>query len=432
MITRAPTGIPEPRPDITKAEDDYVKQIKSSGLPDITALQITDGAERFPRRPGYGTKGKPVKLWANYFELIPPTDLQLYRYSIKVTEKKQDVVGKKLNQVFRLLLDMPPFAAHRRDIVTDFKAQIISRVEFDDDAIEAAPKQIQYRAEGEDEPRINAPYYNIAYQPAGSVTVSDLTDYLTSTNPRAVFDKQPILQALNIFLGHYTKSSPSYATMGSRSFAVNPPDSDFSDLGAGLRAIRGFFASVRVATARILVNVNVSHAPFYDPVPLDQSIKVFGPAHRFNKVDLQKFLRTIRIRTNHLKPKVNKAGHEVPRVKTIFALATRNDGRGTDGVSHPPQVSEFGAGPKDVKFWVDDGPAESASAASPAPGTGKSGGKKGKAKSQASAGGSDRSGAPSSGSGGGRYVSVADHFMNSKPLYRAYLLQVCSYYQITE
>ena len=395
-----------------------MKQIKSSGLPDISTLQISDGVEIFPRRPAFGTQGKAVKLWANYFELVPPPDLLLHRYAVKVTEKAAgnkkptDVVGKKLNQAFRLILELPPFRDHRKDVVTDFKAQLMSRVEFDAEDLRALPGQIQYRAEGEDDARINAPYFNIAVVPAGSLTVSELTDYLTSTNPRAVFDKQPILQALNIFLGHYTKASPAYAAIGSsKSFAVNPPSA--ADLGAGLRAIRGFFSSVRVATSRILVNVQVSHAPFYNPLPLDQSIQAFGAAHGPNKIKLQGFLKRVRVIATHIKPKTNKAGKAVPRVKTIFALATKNDGRASDSVDPPPEVSEFGAGPTNVKFWLSEGPKEPSSTAPSAPAVGKSSGKKGKGKAESSAGGSGRSGPPAGGSGG-RFISVAEHFMNSK------------------
>lgn len=354
-------------------------------------------------------------MWANYFELISPPDLLLYRYSVQITArasgkgKSRELTGKKLNQAFRLILDLPPFEHHRKDICTDFKAQLISRFEFDEDALRTVPDQIQYRAEGEDEAQIDAPYYNVAVVPTGTVTISELTDYLTSTNPRATFDKQPVLQALNIFLGHYTKASPAYATIGSgRSFAVDPDNDVFADLGAGLRAIRGFFSSVRVATARILVNVNVSHAPFYDPLPLHLSMEAFAAAYGPNKIKLQSFLKKVRVTPTHLKPRKNKAGREIQKVKTIFALATRNDGRGPEsGGSVPSQVSDFGAGPKDVKFWLSNAPAEGS--APSAPGACKSG-KKGKGKPPV--GGSGRGGPPSGDSG--RYISVADHFLNSR------------------
>lgn len=404
MPSSAPSGVPKPSAAITKAEDDYLKQIKSPGPPDISTLEITDGAERFPRRPAYGTKGKPVTLWANYFEFIPPPDLLLYRYSVEV--KDQDPTKtpgrKRLEQLFRLILQSPPFRDHRKDVVTDFSAQIVSRVKFSTEDLQLVPGQIQYRAEDEDEALIHARYYIITIVPTGTLTVSELTDYLTSTDPRAAFDKQPILQALNIFLNHYVKASGAYATIGgSRSFPTNPSRDDTRDLGAGLKAIRGFFASVRVATSRILVNVNVSNAAFIAPLPVPDSMSAFSRAYGTNRIKLQEFLKGVRVVLTHIPAKKNKAGKMVPRVKTIFALATRNDGRDGDDPEHPAKVKAFGAGPKDVEFWLSDTPP--------------TGGKKGKgtAKGEASTGGSGPK-APASGGSGGRYISVAAHFLKSK------------------
>ena len=52
--------------------------------------------------------------------------------------------------------------------------------------------------------------------------------------------------------------------------------------------LRGFFSSVRVATSRILVSVNVSHGAIYDAIPLDQLIRKYDMG---NRVRLQSFLR---------------------------------------------------------------------------------------------------------------------------------------------
>ena len=60
------------------------------------------------------------------------------------------------------------------------------------------------------------PFYRLRVEETGTLTVSGLTDHLTSTNVNMAFaDKLPVLQALNIYLGHYAKSSPTIATVGS-------------------------------------------------------------------------------------------------------------------------------------------------------------------------------------------------------------------------
>lgn len=48
----------------------------------------------------------------------------------------------------------------------------------------------------------------------------------------------------------------------------------------------------------------------------------------------------------HLAEKKSKAGESIPRVKTIYGLASKDDGHGLD---HPPLVRSFGAGPKDCR-----------------------------------------------------------------------------------
>ena len=329
--------------------------------------------------------------------MIPSPNLLLYRYNVDV---QPAAAGKKLNQIIRLVLELPEYREFRNDIVTDFKSTLVSRRRLSPDTAGTA---IQYRAEREDEPRDKAPTYRIRVEETGTLTVAELTDHLTSTNVNTAYaDKLPILQALNIFLGHYAKSSPTISTVGSSksfSLAQNSPS---RDLGAGLTALRGFFSSVRVATCRILVNVNVSHGAFYDPVPLEQLINRYGSAHAFNRVKLQAFLKRVRVRVTHLGEKKNKAGESIARVKTIFGLANQNDGH---GLPHPPRVSKFGAGPKEVEFFLNDSGAPSSSSTSQAAATPGSK-KKGKGKK----GGESSQGPGQDVAEGGRYISVYDFF----------------------
>ncbi|KAL8825581.1 MAG: hypothetical protein Q9191_004327 [Dirinaria sp. TL-2023a] len=410
QIYKHESQIARPSKEVTQAEDKYAQAIKGAGLPDISKLKISEGHVEFPPRPGYGTRGTEVVLLANYFELTPRRDLQLYRYELKVTEGKKEtrVAGKKLKRVFELLLEMDPLRSHRSDIVTDFKAFLISRVKLSSEQLELLPTEIQYRPEGEDEARKHDPKYGITVTAAGSVAVSDLINHLTSTDPEATFDKQPILQALNIFLGHYAKKSPDHTTVGAnRSFSRVPQPQDSADLGKGLRAIRGFFSSVRVATARILVNVNISHAAFYDPLPLPVAMDRFGLVNKFK---LQAFLKRVRVRLNHLPSKTNKDGSPIPRIKTIYGLANKSDGKDDE---HPPRVPTFGAGPKEVQFWLSEPSPESSASkpfASGAPASGKASGKKGKSKEASKS----SSGTPSTGGGNGKYISVYDYFEKSR------------------
>lgn len=358
---------------MTKTEDALIAPVKSV---DLSTLGLQD---LLPRRPAYGTKGAEVTLWANYVSLTASSKLVLYRYEMSVTPA---TTGNKLTQVVRLLLEAPELAEYKHGLVSDFRKTILSRQKFSDRTI-----NIAYRSIGQDEPKEDGVQFQVKLQLTNTLATSELIEYLTSTNPSAQYDeKLPLIQALNIFLKHYAKSGDNLVSMGSaesgssKTFAIGEL-SDTWDLGNCLTAIRGFFASVRAATARVLVNINVSQAAFFQEGPLDQFILRLGTLGGLPK--LHTFIKGIRIRVTHLPDKLNRRGKPVSRVKTIWSLATKNDGQ---GLKNPSRVKAFGAGPKDVQFWLKGDLKD----------TKKQGGKGAKAQ-------------------GGQYISVYDFFAKREP-----------------
>jgi hypothetical protein len=88
-----------------------------------------------------------------------------------------------------------------------------------------------------------------------------------------------------------------------------------------------------------------------------------------NRLTLQKKMKLVRVQIIHIPAKKSKSNRDIPRVKTILGLAHPQDGQGD---AHPPQVNGFGAGPKDVKFWVSAVPPPAPSAGAQPAGKGKS------------------------------------------------------------
>lgn len=374
----------------------------------------------FPVRPGYGTRGAAVVLWANYVVLTAAPALVLYRYDVAVTPP---VTGRKLVQVVRLLLETAALAPHRVGLVTDYKATLLSRTALPaavtDEAIAVA-----YRAEGEDAPLPQAEgaaessqssraatTYNVTLQPTNTLSAAPLLEFLTSTDASSMYnDLQPMLQALNIVLNHQAKALPSAASASTSALVSIGSNKTFDlrarsqPLGGGLAALRGFYASVRAASARLLVNVNVSHAAFYEASSLAYTMAEVLRRHGPRR--LEAFVARLRIRTTHLPERRNRRGEVLVRTKTVLGLARVDDGH---GLQHPPRVSSFAAGPRQVSFRMDaplgsgSGSAGSASATAAAKGKGKMG-KTGKAV---------RSG-PARAS---VYISVYDFFVQSKGVF---------------
>ncbi|KAL8792281.1 MAG: hypothetical protein Q9195_005160 [Heterodermia aff. obscurata] len=369
---------------VTKIENESAIRIKQ-------ATKKTLSGE-FPLRPGFGIMGREVLLWTNYFKLVSDGDLVLYRYSIEISpgEAGRVPVGKKVKRIVQLLLE-EHFQPRRSDIATDFKSNLISRNDLE---IEEESYQVTYRADDEDEAAPNARQYRVRLQSTGLLTVSELMSYLTSSQADLMFgSKEQIIQALNIVVGHWPKAASTITTVAAnRHFDLNAGPQDRMSLGAGLQAIRGFFVSVRAATARILVNVQVKNMAFYDEGPLDKIMHVYMQQNGPNKFVLAKFLNKLSIDVTHI-TRTNRSGRRVPRIKAIQGLATRDDGQ---NLAHPPKVPQYGAGAKEVQFFFDEaGEGASNKPKSPV------GGKKGKKASKAGP-------EPLSQSG---YISVYDFFL---------------------
>ncbi|RDW94415.1 QDE2 protein [Coleophoma crateriformis] len=333
-----PNSIITPDANITKIEDDYMTSTAGIG-----ALKLTAS---FPPRPGHGTLGQKLTVFTNYFELKSVQDLNLTRYNVEVSPQ---ATGKKLKRVFELLLENPEFDG----VASEFKSLIISRhpLNISDPYV----TEIRYLPEGQDEPKTNAQVYRVRVVTPTTLAVSDMVNYLRATsNTSPVFaQKHEVIQGLNALMGHSANIRPNITSIGqNRHFTILPRDpSNSHPLGGGLESLRGFVQSVRAATGRMLINVNVSHGIFLQPGLLSNLYPQlgFGARHK-----LETKIKRIRVALTHLPgSKDKKTNLVIPRVKTIFGLASVNDGSGSP---NPPRVSSFAAGPKDVKFWLSDVP----------------------------------------------------------------------------
>jgi hypothetical protein len=324
---------------VKRIEDELQANIqRSKGSPALT--------NTFPERPGFGTKGKEILLWTNYFELTGYGNLLLYRYSINIPPigSGKGPGAKKTRRLVQLLLE-DHFSNHELDVVTDFKSNILSKVELDLQDHYRVP----YRQEHEQEPGATAPVFQITLRHTATLSTSELLDYVTSTQSGALFgSKDELIQALNIVMGHHPKGAPDIASIGANKHYSNAATTERYHLGAGLQAVRGFFMSTRAATARILVNVQVKYGAFFEEGPLEGLINAFLTQNGNSKMKLEIFLKRLSVSVTHIQRK-DKRGTIIPRIKQISGLASERDGQQQ---LHRPVVPSFGAGPKEVKFFL--------------------------------------------------------------------------------
>lgn len=100
----AGNNIPQPDAEVTKLENAMVK----GGLASALAASSLD--VKLPPRPAYGTSGRAIVLYTNYFELkgINP-DTELYRYSVSF-QPDNELPKPKKKRLVELLLNTSPFA----------------------------------------------------------------------------------------------------------------------------------------------------------------------------------------------------------------------------------------------------------------------------------------------------------------------------------
>ncbi|CAD0090699.1 unnamed protein product [Aureobasidium vineae] len=175
----------------------------------------------------------------------------------------------------------------------------------------------------------------------GEFSLADLVRALQATQAGAWFEGQAdVIQLLNIVISKTPNDTANVYSLGQNKYypGVGSPLMEQVDITGGLQALRGYFASVRTSSNRILVNLNVASAAFYKAGPLMNLVSEFvggysGQAPRpQDLVRAEGFIRMLRVETNYLKAldangktKMDAQGRPqtVPGLKSVVGLAPR-------------------------------------------------------------------------------------------------------------
>ncbi|KAJ4311327.1 hypothetical protein N0V94_008002 [Neodidymelliopsis sp. IMI 364377] len=317
---------PQPNAEVTKLENAMVRSDLS------TAMASASLGVVLPKRPAYGTAGKPIVLYTNYFELKGiNANTNLYRYSVAF-QPENDIPKARKRRLIELLLQTAPFKG--LPIATDWAQSLISPARIpikgekkkDAKGIERAQDKYKlewFPADGEplpaatpdDTDRVKAARRRNSHDAlvveVGTVSIGELLDDVSS--PESNYSlKLETIQALNVLMTHGPSSESNVTTAGGNKFypfGVHP-QLQMADLGSGLQALRGYFTSVRTSVNRILVNVNVATGAFYKSGPLLDVMSDFtggqSPTSDAQYRKLAAFVRLLKIETNYLPERVKK------------------------------------------------------------------------------------------------------------------------------
>lgn len=324
---------------------------------------------RLPRRPAYGTAGTPVIVWANFFELSFGKLGQLVQYNVEVTRQRQEgeavekktsgkgkaaaagggngpggasgggeVKGPLLRKVLRHVVLNVLSAVPGVKAATELKSRIVTLAPLPA-SLGSPPVLENVEVEGK--------MFRVQFDGPLMLPLDGLQHWLrTMRDDRdvndTVFPKFPeVVDAVGILLGHGPRmAAPATVAVGSSRFFPTQLDTERRSLGNFLEAVRGYFQSVRPATGRLLLNVNVTHGVFREAGRVSEIIRRAGrPSKR-----LHDMLRMMRVTV------------EIPGVGTrdytMGGLARRRDNmRGRQGSNaNDLRVAVDFATPQDVQF----------------------------------------------------------------------------------
>lgn len=95
--------------------------------------EATETLERvpLPPRPGFGTVGKEITLYTNYFRINTHENLTeaasgVFEYNVVITPKIDGKQKGKRKRLFRLLEEMPEYMPYKRFVAHDYTGRIVA------------------------------------------------------------------------------------------------------------------------------------------------------------------------------------------------------------------------------------------------------------------------------------------------------------------
>ncbi|KAF2737080.1 Piwi-domain-containing protein [Polyplosphaeria fusca] len=295
---------PQPNAEIDKQETKSISDVVSK----LSSLSLSV-QDQLPRRPGYGTAGRKIVLWANYFELqVTGKDVVYHRYAVSFAPDNNISKSKK-KRLIQMLLQLPAFSGIA--IASDW-AQIL--VAAEDIKLEGNSGKSEFQLEWypqDGEPMLPpAPddseqkkaarakvTHRVLVEKLGDISLAEMMKDLSTAASYSL--KLETIQALNVIMSYGPSLDSQLAVVGQNRSNPMPGHPQFAshNLGGGLQAFRGFFSSVRTSVNRIILNLNVATAAFYNPGPLSDLIREGG----------EKLVRKLSFETNYI-PQLDKSG----------------------------------------------------------------------------------------------------------------------------
>ncbi|KAG6884814.1 hypothetical protein C0993_008033 [Termitomyces sp. T159_Od127] len=264
--------------------------------------------DEIPLRPDFGTKGKQVKLRANFFPVKIPKR-PLYEYEVTISPTNKTAMRRVRRRIFQLAEESSDWARKglQGNVAHDHSSKLIAAKKLN----QPLTIKVPFYDEDEDGPKPNGPEYTLTIQYSRDIDTQGLFSYLEGQPQYRGYDILPVISALNVVLSSHPNRSGGSGVMVGRNRFFFPSEAAPASLGGGLEAWKGFYSSVRPSHNQLLVNVNVCTTAFYTPGNLARAMVEFQESSFGARANV--FVKGVRIRTTHLNYK-----------KTVKNLASFN------------------------------------------------------------------------------------------------------------
>lgn len=310
-----------------------------------------------PRRPGYGTIGKPAVLRADFLELnFLDEKKSFHSYAVKMDPNPDRARLKK--EVLEHVLWMPKF--RRVYASSDMSQEIVTFGALED----TSSFVVKLPGSGD-----TTRDFKISLSANATSTPRKILGDLRSSNqPYPLECEETTTRILNIALTRVQFYDEGIVTTGKgrQKFFWIDGRKQYSDLGGGLEVIRGFFSSVRLGADRLLLNLNVNHGTFYRPGSMAELTDAFVKEYGEDRELFHRYVKGLRVQVSHLPKEKDATGKLVYRLKSVWGVATPGDGRDKDNERekerhpdrdlnyHPSRIARQGSSPPNVEFWETD------------------------------------------------------------------------------
>nr|GEY38255.1 protein argonaute 16 [Tanacetum cinerariifolium] len=318
---------------------------------DVDTEQATHPKRSIISRPGFGSDGKHIPLLANHFKVsIKNPDKIFYQYSVSITSEdnraiENKVLGRKILEKLYLtysselsgkrfaydgekgLYTVGPLPKNKTEFMVVLEDSYANGESPAGDGIPGESAKRSKRSFQEKTFKVGISY--AAKIPLKSVSLS-----LEGAVPEKL---QDALRVLDIIL---RQQAAQRGCLLVRQSFFHDDSRNFSDIGGGITACRGFHSSFRPTDGVLSLNMDVSTTLILTPGPVIDFLKSNLKARDARSIDwvkAKKLLKGLRIKTTHSKREFKITGmSEKPCNQLLFPMRVKKD----DGTYDDQTISQ--------------------------------------------------------------------------------------------